>query len=90
MPLGLVDITGPDRLPSHDEMMTFLKSVEGYCRSILPDLRNRGFIAQYREIILILVQSIATMTSLESAQEGDVDSAVALLGIPFPTRIIAL
>jgi hypothetical protein len=76
-----------ERTHSQQELLDLLKSVEKYCWSVLTDLRNRGSVAHYREIILILVVSIATKTNLGDATADDANMAIALLGMNCHLRL---
>lgn len=76
-----------ERTHSQQELMDLLKSVEKYCWSVLIDLRNRGSVAHYREILLILVFSIATKANLGDVMEGAGDTAIALLGVDCHLKI---
>jgi hypothetical protein len=81
VPLGVVGVADMEMTRSQQGLMDLLKTVEKYCWSVLTDLRNRGSVAHYREIILLLVSSIATKANLGGRTTDDADVAVSLLGM---------
>jgi hypothetical protein len=88
VPLGVVGVADMERTHSQQQLMDLLESVERYCWAVLTDLRNRGSVADYREIILILVSSIATKVNLGDRTTDDAETAVALLGMGHHLEII--
>jgi len=79
IPPAVLAMADMERTPPHRELLDLLNSVENHCWAVLSDLRIRGSVTDYRQIILILVLSIATKINLGKRADIGADMVIALL-----------